>query len=155
MSTPDLCPDCSRPRGGTCSCLWNQGEPTITCPRCGMTSANPDDVRQGYCGNCHDWTSAETVQRPATPEGWVPVPPNTLMAAARALHTAARHYRSAHGWTLADLAAEAEMLDELGDRLDRALGRAAITTTQAWAARLAAEAALDDAGPEDEQPQEV
>lgn len=30
----------------------------ITCPRCGMTSHNPDDERTGYCGNCHDWTSA-------------------------------------------------------------------------------------------------
>jgi hypothetical protein len=29
---------------------------TFTCPRCGMTSAHPEDVRQGYCGNCHDWT---------------------------------------------------------------------------------------------------
>ena len=30
---------------------------SITCPRCGMTSHNPNDVREGYCGNCHDWTS--------------------------------------------------------------------------------------------------
>jgi ribosomal protein L37E len=28
----------------------------ITCPRCGRTSYNPNDVREGYCGNCHDWT---------------------------------------------------------------------------------------------------
>jgi transcriptional regulator with XRE-family HTH domain len=28
----------------------------ITCPRCGRTSFNPNDVREGYCGNCHDWT---------------------------------------------------------------------------------------------------
>ena len=31
--------------------------PAAACPRCGMTSAHPDDIRQGYCGNCHDWTS--------------------------------------------------------------------------------------------------
>jgi len=31
--------------------------PTITCPRCGMTSANPNDIREGYCGHCHDWTT--------------------------------------------------------------------------------------------------
>jgi len=31
--------------------------PSITCPRCGLTSYHPDDVRQGYCGNCHDWTT--------------------------------------------------------------------------------------------------
>lgn len=29
---------------------------SFTCPRCGMTSHHPEDVRQGYCGNCHDWT---------------------------------------------------------------------------------------------------
>jgi hypothetical protein len=29
---------------------------TITCPRCGMTSTNPNDIAEGYCANCHDWT---------------------------------------------------------------------------------------------------
>lgn len=29
---------------------------SITCPRCASTSYNPEDVRQGYCGHCHDWT---------------------------------------------------------------------------------------------------
>jgi hypothetical protein len=28
----------------------------ITCPVCGMTSWNPNDVRYGYCGNCHAFT---------------------------------------------------------------------------------------------------
>lgn len=28
----------------------------FTCPRCDMTSHNPVDASQGYCGNCHDWT---------------------------------------------------------------------------------------------------
>jgi hypothetical protein len=31
--------------------------PSITCPRCGRTSHHPVDVREGYCGACHDWTS--------------------------------------------------------------------------------------------------
>ena len=31
--------------------------PSVTCPRCGMTSFNENDVEQGYCGNCHDWTT--------------------------------------------------------------------------------------------------
>ena len=40
---------------------WVRGEPlfgegSFTCPRCGMTSHSPDNVREGYCGNCHDWT---------------------------------------------------------------------------------------------------
>ena len=34
-------------------------EAYFTCPRCGMTSHNPKDVEQGYCGNCHDWTGGE------------------------------------------------------------------------------------------------
>ena len=28
----------------------------MICPRCGRTSFHPDDEREGYCGNCHDWT---------------------------------------------------------------------------------------------------
>jgi hypothetical protein len=31
---------------------------TFTCPQCGMTSALPDDVREQYCDNCHDWTGS-------------------------------------------------------------------------------------------------
>lgn len=31
-------------------------ESSFTCPRCGATSHNPNDVAQGYCGACHDWT---------------------------------------------------------------------------------------------------
>jgi protein-arginine kinase activator protein McsA len=30
---------------------------SITCPECGMTSYNPNDVAEGYCGNCHAFTS--------------------------------------------------------------------------------------------------
>lgn len=30
---------------------------TITCPRCHRTSHHPTDVAEGYCSNCHDWTS--------------------------------------------------------------------------------------------------
>ena len=33
---------------------------SITCPVCGRTSYHPQDVKEGYCGNCHDWTSAPT-----------------------------------------------------------------------------------------------
>lgn len=31
--------------------------PSITCPRCGKSSPEANDIREGYCGNCHDWTS--------------------------------------------------------------------------------------------------
>jgi ribosomal protein S27AE len=37
----------------------------FTCPRCGMTSHNPTDKREGYCGNCHDWTGVAVPWRPA------------------------------------------------------------------------------------------
>lgn len=33
---------------------------SFTCPKCGMTSHNPNDAREGYCGKCHDWTGART-----------------------------------------------------------------------------------------------
>lgn len=29
---------------------------SYTCPICGMTSFNPHDVIEGYCGYCCDWT---------------------------------------------------------------------------------------------------
>jgi hypothetical protein len=35
-----------------------QDQPSITCPRCGRTSHHPVDIAEGYCGACHDWTSA-------------------------------------------------------------------------------------------------
>ncbi len=28
-------------------------QPYIVCPKCGMVSHNPNDVRERYCGNCH------------------------------------------------------------------------------------------------------
>lgn len=31
-------------------------QPSITCPKCGLTSYNPNDIEHGYCGFCHDWT---------------------------------------------------------------------------------------------------
>lgn len=37
---------------------------SYTCPRCGMTSHNPNDEREGYCGNCHDWTREEATLIP-------------------------------------------------------------------------------------------
>lgn len=31
-------------------------QPSFTCPVCGMVSYSLDDVREGYCGNCHAFT---------------------------------------------------------------------------------------------------
>jgi hypothetical protein len=39
--------------------LWERLIESITCPRCGMTSYNANDIREGYCGNCHDWTGGK------------------------------------------------------------------------------------------------
>lgn len=36
----------------------------FTCPVCGRTSHNPNDVREGYCGNCHDWTGTPARAKP-------------------------------------------------------------------------------------------
>lgn len=30
---------------------------SITCLKCGMTSHNPNDVREKYCGHCHEFLS--------------------------------------------------------------------------------------------------
>ncbi len=29
---------------------------SFTCPQCGRTTRNPNDIAAGYCGNCHEWT---------------------------------------------------------------------------------------------------
>lgn len=39
---------------------------SITCPRCGRTSYNPNDVKAGYCGWCHWWTSDPLLGSPET-----------------------------------------------------------------------------------------
>jgi hypothetical protein len=41
--------------------ITGQPRRSITCPECGRTSPNPDDVAQGYCGVCHWWTSDEVL----------------------------------------------------------------------------------------------
>lgn len=45
-----------------------------TCPRCGMTSYNPMDAIEGYCGNCNEWTRRpmhfDRQGHPITMERW-------------------------------------------------------------------------------------
>jgi hypothetical protein len=31
--------------------------PAVQCPRCYRISYHPDDVREGYCGFCHTWST--------------------------------------------------------------------------------------------------
>jgi hypothetical protein len=33
-------------------------QPYIICPKCGMVSHNPNDVRERYCGACHAFHDA-------------------------------------------------------------------------------------------------
>ena len=32
--------------------------PRFTCPRCFRVSYNPNDIRERYCGACHQWADA-------------------------------------------------------------------------------------------------
>lgn len=47
-------------------------QPSIDCPKCGSRSYNHNDIREGYCGNCHDYTTLRTpppmYYRPPTPQ---------------------------------------------------------------------------------------
>jgi hypothetical protein len=40
--------------------------PSITCPQCGRTSYNPNDVEQRYCGACHQYIGDMIVKGSAT-----------------------------------------------------------------------------------------
>lgn len=40
----------------------------FTCPVCRMVSFNPDDIANGYCGNCHEVTAALSGLRAALDE---------------------------------------------------------------------------------------
>lgn len=47
-------------------CLVGEADQaSITCPKCGMRSFHPMDVKEGYCGRCHAWTT--DVQKLNTP----------------------------------------------------------------------------------------
>ena len=35
--------------------LAERDRPSITCPVCRMVSYNPNDVRERYCGHCHQF----------------------------------------------------------------------------------------------------
>ena len=46
---------------------------SITCPRCGAKSYHPEDIRQGYCGRCHWWTSDPQLGQIEPPSEYEPV----------------------------------------------------------------------------------
>jgi hypothetical protein len=43
-------------------------QPSITCPTCGLTSYNANDIREQYCGHCHQWHRDMVTVRVATDE---------------------------------------------------------------------------------------
>ena len=47
-------------------------QPSITCPQCGMTSYHPDDIAEGYCANCMDWTQPYAAVRERCPLCFLP-----------------------------------------------------------------------------------
>lgn len=49
--------------------LMSEQQPSVTCPDCGRTSYHPQDIAEGYCSNCHDWTSRRTPDTKRTPRG--------------------------------------------------------------------------------------
>jgi hypothetical protein len=48
--------------------ILDVAEPSITCPKCGRTSFNSNDIAQGYCVMCADWTTPSRSQGDAGPE---------------------------------------------------------------------------------------
>jgi hypothetical protein len=42
--------------------------PSITCPTCGRTSYNANDIREEYCGHCHQFHRDMVIIREATNE---------------------------------------------------------------------------------------
>jgi hypothetical protein len=50
------------------------GAPSFTCPDCGATSYNRNDIREGYCGRCHDWTGDTPYMNARRASSGVPSP---------------------------------------------------------------------------------
>jgi ribosomal protein L37E len=46
----------------------NEEPPSITCPRCGMTSYHPKDISERYCGACHQFHEMMTHERLESPK---------------------------------------------------------------------------------------
>ena len=49
----------------------NDEPASFTCPVCDKVSYHPEDIRQGYCSFCHDWTGDQHYQQAkAELRGW-------------------------------------------------------------------------------------
>lgn len=67
------CQWCHQPETRQSWAFWYDTDPdkpaerVIICPRCHSVSANPDDIREGFCGRCHDWTTPRDGMWPGPP----------------------------------------------------------------------------------------
>jgi ribosomal protein L37E len=43
--------------------------PSIECPRCHRVSFHPQDVSEGYCAHCHDFTTPNKLHQPIELQG--------------------------------------------------------------------------------------
>lgn len=46
--------DQSEPTVNMCRIVLENKRPSFTCPKCGLTSYNANDIEQKYCGKCHE-----------------------------------------------------------------------------------------------------
>jgi uncharacterized membrane protein YgcG len=51
----------------TCLEYWKRRKPHFTCPRCGATSWNLNDVAHLYCGRCHVFAAPHVSLRDSAP----------------------------------------------------------------------------------------
>jgi len=108
----------------------------FTCPRCGMTSHNPNDEREGYCGNCRDFT--DYIYQGVAQHTWTPgcdgfhSPGPCTGAAVTELAVAGRPALAAYHWKDDNMAKEATDIlvrtasPEVLDRTVQQLGPAVV-----------------------------
>lgn len=57
------------------------GDPqTLTCPLCFWPTANPNDIREGWCQNCHGQTSTNAAGQPPDLRLVTPGPPRPMLS---------------------------------------------------------------------------
>lgn len=85
---------------------------SITCPGCGATSHHPDDIRERYCGRCHQWSPSRipVFQVKSPEEFWILV--SALADYERTM---------AESWPEAGLPSRAERVDQVRSIRERLL----------------------------------
>jgi RecJ-like exonuclease len=52
------CLECNGSGIVSCCDAAGSNTPSFACPRCGAVSYNPNDIRERYCGRCHQFADA-------------------------------------------------------------------------------------------------